>query len=58
MLDLFKKAIKDGNVTGAGIKTKKKDLINLIDKVFKIEEEWWKNEHNDNISRKDKGKTL
>lgn len=36
MLDLFKKAVKDGKITTVGIKKKK--LIDLIDKVIKIKD--------------------
>lgn len=37
ILDLFKKAVRDGKITGAGIKIKKKELIRLTDQVIKIE---------------------
>ncbi|SHJ93113.1 HNH endonuclease [Paramaledivibacter caminithermalis] len=38
MMDLFKKAVKDGKVTTAAIKINKKDLNYLINEIFKIEE--------------------
>lgn len=38
MLDLFKRAVKDGKINPAGIKIKKEELINLTDEVFKVEE--------------------
>ncbi|WP_432661974.1 HNH endonuclease [Wukongibacter baidiensis] len=36
MLSLFKKAVQDGKITSTGIK--EKDLIDLTDNVYKIEE--------------------
>jgi len=38
MLDLFKRAVRDGKINPSGIKIKKEELINLTDEVFKLEE--------------------
>lgn len=38
MVDLFKKAVRDGKIASAGIKIIKRVLIELIDRVYKTEE--------------------
>lgn len=38
MLNLFKRAVKNGKINPAGIKIKREELINLTDEVLKIED--------------------
>ncbi|SKC88460.1 HNH endonuclease [Maledivibacter halophilus] len=38
MVYLFKKAVKDGKISKAGVKLKKKDLASIASTIFKIED--------------------